>query len=73
MQRQNLENEKLKTEKKSLKEDLQKTQVRFFEVTSVIKALVSPNKSCALFFRFLIIVLKWNTGFLMQVNVSVPP
>ncbi len=34
MQRQNLDNEKLKTEKKSLEEDLQKTQVRFFKVTS---------------------------------------
>uniref|UniRef100_A0A671SNQ9 Little elongation complex subunit 1-like n=1 Tax=Sinocyclocheilus anshuiensis TaxID=1608454 RepID=A0A671SNQ9_9TELE len=39
VQRQNLENEKLKTVKKSLEEDLQKTQVRFFEVRPVIKTL----------------------------------
>ncbi len=50
VQRQNLDNEKLKTEKKSLEEDLQKTQVRFFKVTSVIIIIIKK-------------AVKMNTGF----------
>lgn len=65
MQKQNLENEKLKTEIKSLKEDLQETQVRFFKVTTMIYRLVSPNKSCELKKKIII-----NGGIL---KLSVPP
>jgi len=70
VQKQKLENEKLETEIKSLKEDLQETQVRFFEVTTVIYRLVSPNKSFGFFFKksfFLKIIINGvqvNTGFL---------